>query len=104
MAGGKLLIESRRLVLRMRGLRVPLPPLVRVTLQEEAGCRQDHPQHVRVSITAPVLGEIYGYHGTFTYAVQPAEGGATASEFEPAQSWPDRSHVGGDGPERIAGW
>ncbi len=78
-SGGKLLVESRRLALRIPGLRRPLPQLVKVRLEEEAGSRQDHAQHVRVSVTAPVLGQIYGYHGDLTYTVEPIAGGPAAS-------------------------
>ncbi|GLI28172.1 hypothetical protein ARHIZOSPH14_24140 [Agromyces rhizosphaerae] len=66
---GRLLMRSRRLALRVLGLRLPLPPFVTVTLEESAGERGV--QQVVLRIVAPLVGEIYGYAGTFTYAHRP---------------------------------
>jgi len=68
---GRLHLESRRLALRKLGVRWPLPPIVKVRLREEAESREGRLQHVDVQITAPILGQIYGYHGSFTYTLQP---------------------------------
>ncbi len=68
-SAGGLRMESRRLALRVFGLRMPLPPLVTILLRETAV--SDDTQRVELRLTAPVLGEIYGYSGTFTYAVRP---------------------------------
>lgn len=66
---GRLRMQSGRLALRLFGRRVPLPPTVRVTLTEEA--RADGTQHVDVRMHAPLLGDIYGYSGAFTYHLAP---------------------------------
>lgn len=71
---GILRLESRRLALRIRGIRLPLPRIVRVTLQEEALPGSDGAQRVTVDVRAPLLGQVYGYAGTFRYRVEmPAE-------------------------------
>ena len=63
---GGLRMRSRRQWLHLGPLRVRMPGLVRVTLAETAvGGRQ----HVDVRITAPVLGEVFRYAGSFTYSV-----------------------------------
>lgn len=66
--GGRLHMSSRRLVLRVFGLRLPLPHVITVALEESA--RADRSQHVDLRISMPVLGEVYGYRGTFTYALR----------------------------------
>lgn len=68
-SNGRLLMESRRLVLRAAGRRVPLPPVATVVLEERA--TDDGIQHVDVRIRMPLLGEVYGYRGAFAYAVRP---------------------------------
>lgn len=72
---GGLTMRSERLWLRAGRLRVPLPPVVRVTLDERVelgGERQGtedggERQRVEVRITAPVLGEVFAYVGVFRY-------------------------------------
>ena len=59
-------MRSRRQWLHLGPIRVRMPGLVRVSLAETV---QDGRQHVDVRITAPVLGEIFRYAGTFTYTV-----------------------------------
>lgn len=66
--GGALHMRSRRLALRVRGRRLPLPRLVAVTLTEEAA-EGEGVQRVAVRVRVPLLGDVYGYDGTFTYAV-----------------------------------
>lgn len=66
--GGSLHMNSRRLALRVFGLRLPLPPVIAVTLEESA--RADRSQHVDLRISMPLLGEVYGYRGTFTYELR----------------------------------
>lgn len=67
-SAGRLRMESGRLALRLWRLRVPLPRIVRLSLIEEA--IPGGVQHVDVRMRAPLLGEIYGYTGTFTYEVR----------------------------------
>lgn len=67
-ADGQLRMESARLALRLFGLRVPLPPVVRVLLTEQA--LPNGAQRVDLQMVAPVIGEIYGYSGDFTYEVR----------------------------------
>lgn len=61
---GSLRMRSRRQWLHLGPLRVRMPGAVRVDLTESA-----HPagQHVDVRMTAPVLGDVFRYAGTFTY-------------------------------------
>lgn len=70
-AGGGLRMRSTRLALRWAGIRVPLPRIVTVTLHEEA--RADRTQYVDVRMRMPVLGDVYGYSGTFTYELRRTE-------------------------------
>ncbi|CDK00177.1 conserved hypothetical protein [Microbacterium sp. C448] len=65
---GRLRMESERLALRLWGLRLPLPRVVRVLLTEQA--LPVGAQRVELRILAPVMGEIYGYSGDFTYEVR----------------------------------
>lgn len=67
--GGGLRMRSRRQWLHLGPLRVRMPGLVRVELSETA-C--DGSQYVDVRLTAPVLGELFRYAGTFDYAIEPA--------------------------------
>lgn len=67
-SGGRLRMQSERLAVRLFGLRVPLPPLVKVLLTEQA--LPAGVQHVDVRMLAPLIGEIYGYSGDFTYEVR----------------------------------
>lgn len=67
--GGGLRMRSRRQWLHLGPLRVRMPGLVRVELSETA---RDGSQYVDVRLTAPVLGELFRYAGTFDYAIEPA--------------------------------
>lgn len=69
---GSITLTSRRIALRIGGIRVPLPPVVRLVVRERALDSEPHTQQVGVRMTAPLLGEIYGYSGSFTYALQRA--------------------------------
>lgn len=69
---GRMQMRSRRIALRVAGLRLPLPPLVKLVIEERASSTDPGAQHVDVRMIAPVLGEIYGYRGTFTYDLRPA--------------------------------
>lgn len=64
---GGMRMTSRRLAVRVFGIRLRLPHLVRVDLNEAAVGDEDRSQYVEVSVRALGLGEIYGYSGTFTY-------------------------------------
>ena len=61
---GGLRMLSRRQWLRLGRLRFRMPGLVRVELAETA---RGESQHVDVRMTAPLLGEVFRYAGTFTY-------------------------------------
>jgi hypothetical protein len=66
---GGLRMRSRRQWLRLGGVRLRMPGLVRVTLAESAGGRPGaETQRVDVRMTAPVLGEVFRYAGRFTYS------------------------------------
>ncbi|MEO5920062.1 MAG: DUF4166 domain-containing protein [Pseudolysinimonas sp.] len=61
---GGLRMSSRRQWLHLGPVRFRMPGLVRVSLAETA---RGGMQHVDVRITAPVLGEVFRYTGSFTY-------------------------------------
>jgi hypothetical protein len=67
---GGLHMRSGRQWLHLGPLRVRMPGLVRVTLAETA---RDGRQHVDVRMTAPVLGEVFRYAGSFSYAVSSSD-------------------------------
>lgn len=66
---GGLRMTSRRLAVHVRGIRLPIPPLATMTLDERIDPVDAKRQHVDVRIAAPVLGEIFRYSGEFAYAV-----------------------------------
>ncbi|HWH25242.1 MAG TPA: DUF4166 domain-containing protein [Pseudolysinimonas sp.] len=65
-----LVMSSGRQWLHLGRARVPLPRLVRVALDERAipGTLDGHTQRVEVRMTAPLLGEVFRYAGTFSYS------------------------------------
>ncbi|WP_411698665.1 DUF4166 domain-containing protein [Conyzicola sp.] len=69
-ADGALRMASDATWLHLRGLRLPLPALLsaRVVLNES---RADGRQRVDVRMRHPLVGEIFRYAGTFTYAHEP---------------------------------
>jgi hypothetical protein len=64
--GGGLHMRSGRQWLHLGPLRFRMAGLVRVTLAETV---REGRQHVDVLMTAPVLGEVFRYAGSFTYEV-----------------------------------
>jgi hypothetical protein len=66
---GGLRMRSRRQWLRLGPVRFRIPRVVRVTLVESAGRDGTQSQQVDVRMTAPVLGEVFRYAGSFTYSV-----------------------------------
>lgn len=87
---GRLHMRSRRLSLRLGRLRVPLPHLARVELVEEA---VDEGQRVSARIVMPWIGEVYGYSGTFTYAVRPRQCAASYASSTAAGTRPRSDSV-----------
>jgi hypothetical protein len=67
---GALHLCSTSLAVRVGRLRVPLPRVATVRLVERAGA--DGTQQVEVRLRMPLLGEVFGYAGSFRYAVEPA--------------------------------
>ncbi len=67
---GGLRMKSRRLAPRVRGLRIPIPRIIGLTLRETVD--DDGVQHIDVRVRAPLVGEVYGYVGAFRYALRPA--------------------------------
>lgn len=63
---GELRLTSRRIAWRVAGLRVPLPRVAQVQVHERA---LPTGQAVDMRLTMPVLGEVFRYAGTFTYAI-----------------------------------
>jgi hypothetical protein len=71
---GGLRMRSRRQWLHLGAARFRMPGLVRVTLAETAGAEapgggRGETQRVDVRMTAPLLGEVFRYAGSFTYSV-----------------------------------
>lgn len=71
---GALHLDSVAVVLRLAGLRLALWPVLapRVSLVERFDDETDR-QQVRVTVSAPVLGRLYEYAGSFRYSVQQGE-------------------------------
>jgi hypothetical protein len=67
---GGLRMRSRRQWLHLGPLRVRMPGLVRVTLSETA---EGGRQRVDVRMTAPLLGQVFRYAGTFVYTVSTSD-------------------------------
>lgn len=68
---GTLVLSSRRVGVRIGGIRIPVPAFLSPTVSlverwDEASRRH----HVDMSIDAPVLGRVYGYTGFFEYAIR----------------------------------
>ena len=66
-ADGGLRMRSERLWLHLGPLRMPLPPVATVTLDERPDPGDSGRQRVDVRITSPVLGEVFRYTGSFVY-------------------------------------
>lgn len=61
---GGVRLRSTALAWRVGRLRVPLPRVAEVTVDERAA---ETGQHVDVRLRSPLLGEFFRYSGTFTY-------------------------------------
>ncbi len=68
---GGLRMRSTRLALHIGTARIPLPRFATVHLDERIDPLDPSRQNVDVRITAPLVGEIFRYAGTFTYALTP---------------------------------
>jgi len=66
---GRLEVRSTGVKLRLGRLRVPIPLAPRIQLVER---RDGDRQRVEFSMTAPVLGRLYEYAGTFAYRIEAA--------------------------------
>lgn len=66
-AGG-VRMTSERLAVHIGRLRVPLPRFATVTIDE---AWRDGRQHVDVRMRMPLLGDVFGYTGSFTYTHRP---------------------------------
>jgi hypothetical protein len=69
---GGLHMTSTSLALRVGRMRIPLPPAATMHLDERTDQTDPSRQHVDVRITAPLLGEVFRYTGTFTYELRHA--------------------------------
>jgi len=67
---GGLRMTSTRLAIRVGGARLPLPALATMHLDERTDRTDPARQRVDVRITAPMIGELFRYTGTFTYAIR----------------------------------
>ncbi|RWZ52976.1 DUF4166 domain-containing protein [Labedella phragmitis] len=68
---GALHMTSTGLALHVGRARIPLPPFATMRLREHVEDADTTRQHVDVRIEAPILGELFRYTGSFTYAVTP---------------------------------
>ena len=62
---GGMRLRSQGLAVHVAGRRIPLPPVVRVTVDERFA---EGLQHVDVRLRSPLIGEVFRYAGTFTYS------------------------------------
>lgn len=69
---GGLRMTSTQLALRVGPVRIPLPPVATMNLDERTDSSDPTRQRVDVRIAAPILGEVFRYTGTFTYQHLPA--------------------------------
>lgn len=69
--GGDLRLDSTATWLILGGIRFPVPAILgpRMALTESIGT--DGRQHVAFALTAPLVGRIYEYRGSFDYRVEP---------------------------------
>jgi hypothetical protein len=71
-ANGRLVLTSTGVQLRLGPVRVPLGPLApRVSLVERTDSDR---QHVSLRLSMPLIGTLYEYSGSFTYAVEKDDG------------------------------
>jgi hypothetical protein len=66
---GGLEVRSTRMRIRFGGARIPIPFAPRIRLVER---RDGSSQRVEFTMTAPLIGRIYRYAGTFSYRIVPA--------------------------------
>lgn len=66
---GGLRMTSTRLWLRLGPLRLPLPPVAAVTLDERTDPDDAALQRIILRLTVPLLGDVFGYDGRFAYGV-----------------------------------
>jgi hypothetical protein len=66
---GRLELRSTGVHLRLGALRVPIPLAPRIQLVER---RDGDRQRVEFAMTAPVVGRIYEYAGSFAYRIEAA--------------------------------
>lgn len=73
--GGALHIRSTAVALHIARLRVPIPaviaPTVALVERFDDGAEQ---QHVAVELSAPLLGRLYEYSGSFRYEIRTGDG------------------------------
>ncbi|GAA3212733.1 DUF4166 domain-containing protein [Microbacterium terregens] len=86
---GGLRMESGTLRLRIAGLRVRLPRIAIMTLDERAHPTEAGRQQIDARIRAPLLGEVFRYSGSFTYRQERAR--------TPRHPMDERSGVGPSG-------
>lgn len=64
---GKLRMTSTRLWLRCGSARIPLPRFVTIELEESVAAPERRAQRVDLRMRMPLLGDVFGYAGEFTY-------------------------------------
>lgn len=75
---GGMQMTSGRLHLRLRSIRIPLPRVATLTLDERTHPAEAGRQLVDVRITSRWVGEVFRYHGSFAYELIPLPAGASS--------------------------
>ncbi|PPG40542.1 DUF4166 domain-containing protein [Pseudoclavibacter sp. RFBA6] len=79
-------VNSRSIVRRGAVLRVPLPGVVTMTLDERAHPDGSGRQCVDVRLRSPIIGDVFRYVGEFEYSVVPASEPDTTGGFSGANA------------------
>ncbi|WP_405375870.1 MULTISPECIES: DUF4166 domain-containing protein [unclassified Microbacterium] len=69
---GGMVLRSRSLAWRVRGVRIPLPPVARVEVRERGADGSEGRQRVDVRIRMPIVGDVFVYRGSLVYRIVPA--------------------------------
>jgi len=69
---GGLRLTSTAVAIRVARVRIPLPPLARVVVDERVEPDAPRIQHVDVRVRVVLLGEVFRYTGSFVYRIRTA--------------------------------
>lgn len=77
-------LRSTGIAARLGALRLPLPPVARVMVTETSDPADAAAQRVDVRVRAWLVGELFRYHGSFTYRIRQLDGKPGWSVVPPA--------------------